>query len=128
VDVADGAGRIGDELLANEHEGTIGHSPEGHSSFGLDDLRGSTAQVHRTGSTHLLVTPGNAIRNRKVELEHSRARPVVAQRRKGTSGHPFRENLRDVPWVEVEYGDVMAWQLPTEFDSYACLKSHPEFT
>ena len=87
VDVAGRPGRIGQVLLTDQHERTVGHPPGRDVGLGRGHLLERAADVHRPGAAAVLVAPRHPALDGQIDLVRRRARAGTDGRR----GRPGRE-------------------------------------
>jgi cation diffusion facilitator family transporter len=104
--VAVRARRVGEVLLADQHERPLGQLATRREPLRPRDLLQAAADVHGAGAARRLVRPGHAVLHRELDLEGARSVAVARQRprdppRHALTGDPHRRGRRDVEQHEV---------------------------
>ena len=80
IDAAGRPGRVGQVLLADEHERPLGHRPRWHGALVGEHLVGIAAEMHGAGLTRRLARPRDVAVDREVDLERARTVSETAVR------------------------------------------------
>ena len=86
---------VGEILLADENERSLGHSPGVDVPLVGADLGERAAEMDRAGAAGFGVGPGDTALDREVDLERARAVTEPAVRAGDASGQPIAEDAGD---------------------------------
>ena len=120
--VAARARRIGQVLLADQHERGVGHPPGVDEPLARRDLLEAAAHVHGACASRGLVRPWDAALDGEVDLERPRAVAVAGQCACDPGRHPIPGDPRRRGWRNVEHDDVGRVELGQRVHAHASLK------
>ena len=122
MDVAARAGRVGEVLLADEHERLLGHLPVRDELLGGGDLAEAAADVDGAGPPRLCVCPRHAVLHGEVDLERAGPVAVARERARDPSRHPVARDSGGGGRGDVEHHDVRRAELVERRDADAGLE------
>ena len=109
MDIPDGALRVGEILLSDEHERTLGHAPGVDVPLGGGDLGEGAGQVDRPGPVRVRFVHGTPPSTAKSTLNAPGPRGTGEARE--LARQTVTEDASDRAWRQVEHGDVGRRQL-----------------
>ena len=121
MDVADRAGRVGEVLLADEHEGPLGHDPPMHRCLIGDDFVEITAEMDRAGLARRGSGTWHAFLDGEVDLERARAVSESAIRAGDPARQPIAEDVGGDRRRNVQHQDVARREFADGGDALARL-------
>ena len=103
--------RVGERLLADDHERALGHATAVDQLLSGGDLRERSGCVHRSRQTCGLARPRHTLRDGEVDLERSRAVAVATVGARDARGQPLTGDLGDRAGRQIEYDRVRRGKL-----------------
>ena len=126
MDVAVGAGRVGEVLLAHEDERRLRHPSAVDEPLDGRDLAEGAADVHRARTARRLVRPRDATRDGEIDLEDPRAVTKTGESPRDPPRHPLTGDAHGRGGRDVEHDDVGCLQLVQRLDADAGLDPSAE--
>ena len=105
-DGAGRAGRVGEVLLADEHEGAFRQLAPRRGGLGGDDLFRGAVEMQGAGSPAVVVGPGHVAVDGELDLVHGRSVLVARQAAAHPPGQPFADDAYDGVRCGVQHDDV----------------------